>query len=262
MSDIWDATIYSEFLDARTKPARDLLAAIPLSFSPATCHDLGCGPGNSTALLKERFPNAQIFGIDSSRDMLKKAQAEYPDIYFSEQDIGIFEPTEKIDCIFANASLHWVANHDVLLPKLAKMLTDTDILAIQMPNNFHSTAHQTALHILQSNETWKDLSNKLCYGVLTNPMYDASHYHDLLAHNKFSAILCWETTYFQEMNDHIAIFNWIKGAGLRPALVQMNKQHLNQFEKIYVEMLQEKYPTQTNGKILFPFRRLFLIGIK
>ena len=191
MSDIWNASIYSQFIDARTKPARDLLAAIPKSFSPNTCYDLGCGPGNSTILLKERFPNAAIIGIDSSSNMLKKATANYPNIHFFKQDIATFESLEKIDCIFANASLQWIDNHDLLLPKLSKILkilTGSGVLAIQMPNNFHSPAHQTALHVLQSNQTWKHLSRNLCYGVRSEPLYDSTYYYDLLTKSDFDSI--------------------------------------------------------------------------
>ena len=118
MTNAWNAKIYSQFLDLRTRPARDLLSAIPDSFQPKTVYDLGCGPGNSTILLKDRWPHAEIVGLDSSLDMLEEAKTSYPDINFIEGDIAHFSPREKIDCLFANASLQWLDEHEVLIPKL------------------------------------------------------------------------------------------------------------------------------------------------
>src|SRR5688572_4859901 len=113
----WNAKDYSQFLDLRTQPSRDLLAAIPDSFQPRTVYDLGCGPGNSTVLLKDRWPHANVIGMDSSSDMLHEAKHTYPDIEFEKGDIAGFSPKEKIDCLFANASLQWLDHHEVLIQK-------------------------------------------------------------------------------------------------------------------------------------------------
>src|SRR5205814_7169981 len=120
MSDTWNSEIYSQFLDLRTRPARDLLSIIPNSFQPKTVYDLGCGPGNSTALLKERWPYAVVVGVDSSPNMLKAAKAAYPNLEFIQDDIALFESAEKIDCLFANASLQWLNHHETLIPRLLK----------------------------------------------------------------------------------------------------------------------------------------------
>ncbi len=95
MKDLWNSKIYSQFLDLRTRPARDLLSAIPDLFQPRIVYDLGCGPGNSTGLLKNRWPHAKIVGVDSSEDMLKEAKIIYPDIEFVKSDIKNFDPIEK-----------------------------------------------------------------------------------------------------------------------------------------------------------------------
>src|SRR3990167_7891622 len=114
MMDSWNAKTYSQFLNLRTRPARDLLSGIPDSLQPKTVYDLGCGPGNSTILLKNRWPHAKIIGLDSSLNMLEKAKASYPDIDFVKADIANFSPPEKIDFLFANASLQWVDEHKIL----------------------------------------------------------------------------------------------------------------------------------------------------
>jgi trans-aconitate 2-methyltransferase len=100
MANFWNAKVYNQFLNLRTRPARDLLFAIPNSFQPETVYDLGCGPGNSTILLKDRWPHAKIIGLDSSLDMLEQAKVSYPDIDFIEGDIAHFSPTEKIECLY------------------------------------------------------------------------------------------------------------------------------------------------------------------
>src|SRR3990167_9582613 len=155
MTHAWNANIYSQFIDFRTRPAGDLLAAIPNTFHPKTVYDLGCGPGNSTILLKNRWTEAKIVGLDSSVDMLNEAKTLYTEIHFIEGDIAHFEPKEKIDCLFANASLQWVDQHEKIIPKLCQFLNVGGILAVQMPNNFHSPMHQITLEILQSNKNWQ-----------------------------------------------------------------------------------------------------------
>lgn len=266
MTDIWQAKTYAKFLDARTRAAKDLLFAIPTSFIPRLIYDLGCGPGNSTILLKQRWPNAKIIGIDSSQAMLDEARKIYPNLEFSTADIANFTPEEKPDCIFANASLQWLGHHDILIPKLLGYLPAGGVLAIQIPNNFHYPSHQVTLDILEQHQKWQhlvtELDNTLRYGRLTEPFYDPAWYYDVYQAAKVAQVQLWETKYIQEMSSHQAIFDWIQGTGLRPILSKLTATEQAEFEKYYVEAIMQKYPLQKNGKVLFPFRRFFMVAIK
>src|SRR3990167_150029 len=262
MSDSWNAENYMQFLGARTRPARDLLAAFRSSFQPKIVYDLGCGPGNSTILLKNRWPKAKVIGLDSSLAMLEGARNSYPDIHFIAGDIQHFSPLEKIDCLFANASLQWLDEHEILIPKLLQLMNSGGIFGIQMPNNFHSPSHQVSMRVLENNADWKPILKKMRYGVLTEPLYQLPWYYDLLIKSGAKALQLWETEYFQEMSDYREIFDWIKGTGLRPVLSEMDSDQQDQFSKVYVERISMEYPVQINNKILLPFRRIFMIGKK
>ena len=262
MMDSWNAKTYSQFLNLRTRPARDLLSVIPDSFQPKTVYDLGCGPGNSTILLKNRWPNAKIVGLDSSLDMLKEAKASYPDINFIKGDIAHFSPTEKIDCLFANASLQWLDQHEILIPKLLQLMNPRGAFGIQMPNNFHSPSHQVTIRLLQGEVTWQSFLKNLRYGILTEPFYKLPWYYDLLTKSGVNSLQFWETEYFQEMSDYQEIFDWVKGTGLRPVLSAMDAENQAKFTSAYVKAIAKEYPLQANNKILLPFRRIFMVGYK
>ena len=262
MTDIWNAAIYSEFLEARTKVAKDLLFGISETFKPSIVYDLGCGPGNSTILLRERWPEATVIGIDSSEDMLQQAKNSYSDLHFIKDDLTYFNPEGEVDCIFANASLQWVSDHDTLIPKLLSFLTPGGVLAIQMPNNWHHPSHQTTINLLESHQQWQHLLSALRYGRLQKPFYDAARYYDILKKTDTEQVTIWQTDYIQVMKSHQAIFNWVRGTGLRPVLSKMSDLEKKKFEAAYVEAIEKAYPMQTDGKILLPYQRLFFIAIK
>lgn len=261
MTHTWDAHSYSDFLDLRTRPARDLLDAIPHSFQPKTVYDLGCGPGNSTILLKKRWPQANIVGLDSSVDMLHKAQTLYPNIHFVQENIAHFTPIEKIDCFFANASLQWLDDHATLIPKLFQFLSTNGVFAFQIPNNFHSPLHQNIIKVLQNFE-WQHLVKKLRYGKLEKPLYQINWYYDLLTQAGGHSVQLWQTEYYQEMSDYSQLYSWIKGTVLRPVLLAMNTEEQNQFTDSYIQEIKQDYLLQKNHKILLPFKRLFLIAYR
>lgn len=256
----WDAENYSQYIDLRTRPARDLLAAIPDAVKPSIIYDLGCGTGNSTILLKDRWPNANVYGLDTSDNMLQRARENYTNIQFLQSDILNFNPEHKIDLIFSNAALHWLPKHDVIIPNLIQHLNTDGIFAIQIPNNFHMPSHQAIIQILQTNETWQHLLNTLKYSELTSARYQCAWYYDLLTLHGLTNMHLWETTYYQEMDNHQAIFDWMKATSLRPVLASMSESEQNIFEKTYVAAISHTYPTQANGHVLFPFRRLFMVG--
>src|SRR5262249_718657 len=128
----WDADLYLKFADERTRPAQELLARIAIA-RPHRVIDLGCGPGNSTALLRQRWPEAEIIGLDNSPDMVAAAARDHPDGKWVVADISSWSDAAPFDLIFSNAALHWVPNHRTLLPTLAKMVTPRGALAVQMP---------------------------------------------------------------------------------------------------------------------------------
>lgn len=258
---MWNAKNYAEFLDLRTRPVRDLLNAIPSNFEPKIIYDLGCGPGNSTILLKQRFDGADITGVDTSVDMLREAAVKYPDLHFKQMGIEVFNPLKKVDLIFANASMQWVSHHEVLFSRFCNMLSTGGILAIQMPNNFHAPAHQLVIDLFEGHQSWQIFLQKLIYGRLANPLYDAFFYYEVLVNAGCQEVLCWETDYFQEMDNHEAIFHWMSGTTLRFIPTSMDKASREQFASAYIEALGNAYSMQSNGKILLPFKRLFMIGI-
>jgi trans-aconitate 2-methyltransferase len=213
-------------------------------------------------LLKQRWPHAKIIGLDSSPNMLQEAKNAYPELSFIEGDIASFTPAQRVDCLFANASLQWLDQHEILIPRLFELLNPGGILAIQMPNNFHSPMHQVSIRILHSRENWRHLLSHLRYGFLSEPVYQIPWYYELLTQSGCSSLLLWETQYFQEMVSYHSIFEWVKGTNLRLVMSNMDDDNQDQFAKLYIDAISKEYPLQSNKKILLPFTRIFLVGFK
>ena len=130
----WSARQYLKFEDDRTRPSRDLLAQVPLERAERV-FDLGCGPGNSTELLIERFPDAEVIGVDSSSDMLRQARERLPGRSFVESELTAWRPPEGTNLLFGNAVFQWVPDHPAVLARLLQALPRGGVLAVQMPDN-------------------------------------------------------------------------------------------------------------------------------
>src|SRR5262245_38112011 len=141
MTDTWSPSTYLQFEDERTRAARDLLGRVPLR-SARRVVDVGCGPGNSTALLASRFPDADIAGFDSSPAMLEEARKAVPQARFFEADANVWLPSPDVDLVFANATYQWVPDHLSLFPRLLAPLRPGAVVAIQMPDNIAEPTHQ------------------------------------------------------------------------------------------------------------------------
>ena len=128
----WSAEQYLKFEKERTQPVVDLLHR--MDGEPSSILDVGCGPGNSTHQLAQRFPCAEIVGVDSSEDMLRRAREQYPDLRFERRLVPDGLDADKHwDVIFSNACLHWIPHHETLLPRLMERLHPQGVLAVQMP---------------------------------------------------------------------------------------------------------------------------------
>lgn len=258
----WSADIYSKFLDYRTQPVYDLISRIPKDFQPKHILDLGCGAGNSTYALKERFPKSKIQGFDLSPQMLEKARATYPEIEFIQQDISHFEKPEKLDCIFSNAALQWLDNHNQVLNHYANHLNENGILAVQMPNNFHMPAHQSIILTLEKNPEWEKHINLLRYTKMESPLYSALDYDHLLMQAGLFPLAIWEIEYFHRMQNHQGIVDWMRGTGLRPILSNLDEVGQIDFLNAYTEKLKSYYSEAQDGSVLFSFKRLFFVALK
>ena len=252
----WDPAQYARFSDARTRPARELITRIP-DRDYATIADLGCGDGPVTALLVDRWPTAQITGIDSSVAMLAKARELCPSVTFVQSDVATWEPTRPLDLVFSNATLQWLDRHDTLLPKLVRMLAPGGVLAIQMPGNFDAPSHRL-LAALATSTSWNARTGHL---VRHTPVQQPSYYVDLLA--PFSSrIEAWETTDLLMLDGENAVLEWMKGTALRPYLTALSPTDAGLFQEQLAERLSAAYPLRPNGKTLFPFRRIYFVAVR
>ncbi|WP_308563032.1 trans-aconitate 2-methyltransferase [uncultured Klebsiella sp.] len=247
----WNPSLYLKFGAERTRPAAELLARIahhPVRLAV----DLGCGPGNSTALLRDAWPEATIVGVDNSPAMLQEAAQTLPDCQFINADITTFHPARPADVIYANASLQWLTDHQRLLPHLVNNLAKNGVLAVQMPDNWQEPSHTLMRQVAEELDFPQG-------GRLPLPGVQA--YYDIL-----TACGCevdiWRTTYYHPLDSHQAIIDWLQSTGLRPFLQPLDNQQRERFLKRYLELLKQHYKLQCNGKVLLLFPRLFIVACR
>lgn len=257
----WDAVQYLKFEDQRTRPARDLLAQVPVE-TPSRIVDLGCGPGNSTELLVRRFPNAQVIGVDNSSDMIAKARQRLPEVQFVEGDIGALSGDAggawrnegPFDVIYANAALQWVPDHDTLLPGLVELLAPGGALAIQMPDNLAQPSHNLMREVAGAGQ-W---SSRLA-GVERLRLAAVGEYYDMLIPH-LERVDIWHTIYQHPLDGVDAIVEWVKGTGLMPYIEPLDVSERALYLTEYTEKLAEFYPERADGKVLLAFPRIFIVG--
>jgi len=265
MQTSWSADQYLAFEDERTRPARDLLAALP-PIAARRAIDIGCGPGNSTKLLARRFPDAVVSGLDSSSDMIDAARRRLPGLSFEVSAIERWleggneaEPGgEKFDVILANAVLQWVPEHHQVLSALVNRLAPGGALAVQVPDNFNEPAHYLMREIADSGSWAKRL--KAVDG--RTAISTAETYHAQLRASGCAADV-WRTTYYHRLaGGTSAVVKWFKGTGLRPFLDALDAGDREAFLARYRAAMAVAYPQQGDGAVLLPFPRLFLVAVR
>ncbi len=254
----WSAKQYTTFEDERTRPVRDLLGAVP-GRSATAAVDLGCGPGNSTELLLQRFPDAEVTGLDSSPDMIAAAQARLPHLRFRVADIATWGEAGPFDVILANAVLQWLPDHAGLLPRLAVKLAPGGSLAVQMPDNLDEPAHRI-MRELAADGPW---AAKLATAAgMRAGMGTADWYYGLLRPH-CARVDVWRTTYHHSLPGGAdAVVEWFKGSGLRPFLAPLDASEQGAFLAEYRNRVARAYPALADGTVLLPFPRLFLVGTR
>jgi trans-aconitate 2-methyltransferase len=269
----WSAKQYLIFDDERTRPVRDLLAALPM-IEVRSVIDLGCGPGNSTEALAARFPGAEVSGIDSSPDMIEAARRRLPRVRFTLQDIEAWRSEGRVgegrhgklerdadayDVILANAVLQWVPDHAVLLPSLIGRLASGGALAVQMPDNLDEPAHRLMREVAASGP-W---AGKLAAASQARgAMEGAGWYYELLR-PVCAKVDLWRTTYFHPLSGGAgAIVEWFKGSGLRPFLEPLDDDEREGYLEKYTAAIARAYPALSDRSVLLPFPRLFIVAIR
>jgi len=253
----WDSQLYLRYEQERTQPSIDLASRVDLD-SPAEIIDLGCGPGNSTRVLRERWPAAHITGLDSSTAMIEKARQTSGAIDWRIGDIQTWDEPNRFDLIFANASLQWIDVHESLTKRLLKAVKPSGVFAFQMPALYNQPVAQ-AIHDVSESPAWQSHQLSDRYTLRTHP---PGEYYDWLA-PLAQQLQIWETVYFHELVDHQAIVDFYSSTGLKPYLEGLPSAELkDQFKASVLEAIRNLFPTQNSGRVLFPFRRIFLIAVR
>lgn len=253
----WDPQLYLQFATERTQPAVDLIARIRLP-QPARIIDIGCGPGNSTAMLRQRWPDAQITGLDSSPEMLAVAAQNYPSEEWVLEDAASWQPEHAFDLVFSNAALQWVPDHQAVFPRLFGQVAPGGALAIQVPAHYDSPVHRVALDVAQAG-AWRQRLERPSQALT----HEAPAFYYRLLRPTAAQIDMWETEYYHVVEQPEDIVTWFRGTGLRPFLEALESdQQRAQFEQSVLEGYRQAYPRQPDGRVLFPFRRLFVVAYR
>lgn len=253
----WDPSKYAEFGNHRDRPFHDLVARVQAT-SPGKVVDLGCGPGNLTATLTERWPEARVVGLDSSEEMLRKAGPiadGNSHLEFLQADIAGWHPEADTDVVVTNAALQWVPGHQGMLRTWLEAMKPGAWFALQVPGNFTSPSHVLMRELAESAHWSERLKGVLRHdGAVGSPadylgiMLDAGCTAD-----------AWETTYQQVLQGKDPVLQWVRGTGLRPVLDALTGEDGAEFESQYAALLREAYPSTPHGTV-FPFRRIFAVA--
>lgn len=252
MASSWDPNIYLKFTDHRLRPAVDLLARVPPA-EARVVYDLGCGPGNVTRLIAERWPTARLTGVDGSPEMLAKARA-IPGIQWQQADLAIWRAASPADIVYSNAAMHWLDDHARLFPHLLSQVAPGGFLAVQMPRQHLNPTHQILFKLVHEPQ-W----SHLVPAIRESPVADPGQYYEWLA-PLAAEIDVWETEYLHVLEGRDPVLNWVTGSTLRPVLDRLEPARHQEFARLYGERLAAAYPPRPDGKTLLPFLRVFMVA--
>ena len=256
MGDIWDAGQYLRFGGERSRPFFDLIAQVGAA-DPRSVADLGCGPGNLTAVLAQRWPQASVVGVDNSPEMIATATRDaapgHANLTFAIGDVRDWRPDRPVDVLTCNAVLQWVPDHQRLLLNWTELLAPGGWLAFQLPGNFDQPSH-AIVHELAQSPRWRSL---LADAELNRQAGDPAEYVELLARPGYE-VDAWETSYLHVLPGADPVLEWTKGTTLRPVLAVLDPEQATAFVSEYAERLRQVYQPRSFGTI-FPFRRVFTV---
>ena len=256
----WDSAQYLRFVRERTQPARDLADQLPSDDGEVhRVLDIGCGPGNSTAVLRSRYPHAEILGVDNSPEMIATAREAHPDIDFKLCDVSggdLQSLSHDFDVVFSNACIQWVPDHPTLIPNLLGLLREGGMLAVQTPMNYQEPIHRIIAEVVHTPRFAAELPQQREFYNL-----QPAEYWELL-HDHAAHFRMWMTTYMHTLPSHEAIMEWYRGTGMRPYLQALDNAGRDEFEREVFERVQQTYPTQSDGSIIFPFPRFFFTAVR
>ncbi|MCX5399075.1 trans-aconitate 2-methyltransferase [Streptomyces sp. NBC_00102] len=259
----WDPGQYLRHAEHRARPFLDLLARVgrlPADPGPRIA-DLGCGPGNVTVLLAERWPGARITGYDNSPQMLERARGlATATLDFAEADVVRWVPSEPYGLIVSNALLQWVPGHADRFPAWLDGLAPGGTLAFQVPSNFDAPSHALMRGLAESPRWRGRLGGLLRHD---DAVLEPAAYYDRLTAAGCASVDVWETTYLQVLHGDDPVLDWVKGTGLRPVLAALadDPEALDAFLTAYRDLLRTAYPPGRDGTV-FPFRRIFAVARK
>ena len=246
----WDPDTYLRWADHRARPGLELIARIP-DIEPADIVDLGCGTGDLTTLLAERFGGARVIGVDSSAEMLDRTEP-HPRVRWLEATFDGWN--DPADLIFSNAALHWSTDHPTLFPRLAGLVRPGGVLAVQMPDNWAQPTHRIPARILDTGD-WPDRARRALardrvaapatYRAWIGPGYD---------------IDLWTTTYHHALDGPDPVLDWVTGSLLKPVLDVLDPASAARFRQTCADAYRGAYPAEADGTVVLPFRRLFIVA--
>ncbi|MFT4265316.1 MAG: methyltransferase domain-containing protein [Nocardioides sp.] len=246
----WDPDRYLAYADERERPFVELLSRVRTE-RPRSVVDLGCGPGNLTQLLAQRWPDAHVAGVDSSAAMIERARAAHPDVDWQLGDVAAWRGSA--DVVVSNATLQWVPGHLELLPRLAAAARDT--VAFQVPGNFDQPSH-TLREELAAEEPYREHTRHLA----APSSHDPATYLATLAAQGLD-VDAWETTYLHVLEGEDAVFDWISGTSLLPTRAALPSGLFATFSAELRRRLRAAYPA-TDGRVILPFRRIFVVATR
>ncbi len=248
----WDPDRYLRYADHRARPGLELLGRIP-DVGARRVVDLGCGTGALTAVLADRWPDAEVTGIDASPEMIARARSDHPGITFEIADIQTWRPDGRIDVVYSNATLHWLDDHADVFAMLRSWLDPGGVLAVQMPDNWDAPTHRIPSQILGEGEWPGEVGAALLRDRLADPEDYASWVQPAI-------VDMWRTTYFQRLDGDDPVWTWVTGSLLRPVLAALDDDDRARFGAACRDAYRRAYPRRADGITTLPFSRLFIIA--
>jgi trans-aconitate 2-methyltransferase len=252
----WNPEIYNKFKDIRYQPFYDLAALVkPANGMKAI--DLGCGTGEQTAILADKFPAAHFLGVDSSAEMLEKSKSlETERLHFRKATTEeTLNAGEKWDLIFSNAAMQWSNDHGTLFPKLINLLNRDGQFAVQMPVQPENKLNKILIELVNE----EPFKTYLKGYTRDSPVLSIDEYAQLLFDGGLENIQIMQKVYPIITNDHDTLYNFISGSALIPYIERLEGEQKELFIKTYKERIAVSFPKLP---AIYSFKRLLLYGIK